>query len=528
MAQAQTKSKLVVSIVVSLVIFLTAPLVVSAATLSIGASKVNVAPNETFSAAIVVNTQSKTINNVEATITFPASLVEVTGVTAGSVLSVWVEAPTFSNGSGTISFNGGSPNPGFSGSGTVANVQFRAKQAGTATLAFSSAFVRENDGFGTNILSGRSGASIAIATTAPTPTEPSQPVEPTTPTSPGRVNISSTTHPSADNWYNANSATFRWAIPAGATASRTSIDASPSGIPTVQRTPAINSITIPNLSDGTSYFHVRFLINGTWSPISTFRIQVDTVAPTNLQIAGSLDESGRSILNLSADDASSGVEYFIVKKADGTEERIDAVENKASTVILGASGEAENYEISAFDRAGNQTTATLSATVPKAENIEITTFTEKIKVGEEVLISGFTPDVNTEYSVYFQSSSGSIWSYKQTSSDDRSFNFISEPIAKAGEYLVWIEVVEVDGKVIKSDVQRVQVTEGWFGSLSAKINQALGYATWQRLSFVTLAIIAVFGWYKYLLLSRSLAVPTSAATVQPTARTRRPRTKKSE
>jgi len=440
---------------------------------------------------------------------------------------MWVESPTFSNGNGTISFNGGSPNPGFSGSGTVVSVQFRAKQAGTATLAFSSAFVRENDGFGTNILSGRSGASIAIATTTPAPTEPGQSTQPAEPPAPGRVNISSTTHPSSDRWYNTNSASFRWAIPSGATASRTSTDTSPGGIPTVQRTPAINSISIPNLSDGISYFHVRFLINGTWSPVSTFRIQVDTVAPTNLQIAGSLDESGRSVLSLSADDVSSGVEYFIVKKLDGTEERIDATDNKAFMIILAASGETENYEITAFDRAGNQTTATLSTTVPKAENIEITNFTGQIKVSEEVSISGFTPDANTEYSVYFQSSSGSIWSYKQLSSADRSFNFTSEPIAKAGEYLVWIEIVEPDGKVIKSDIKRVNVNEGWFGSLSAKVNQALGYVTWQRLSFFVLAIIAVLGWYKYFVLIRMVSIPKqpeSLANFKP----RKTRSKKSE
>lgn len=173
--------KLTSSLIIALLVF--APSLASAATLSIGASKVKVAPGQTFSANISVNTQGKTINNVEASISFPANLLEVSSISQGSVLSIWVEPPTFSNSSGTISFNGGSPNPGFSGSGTVATVQFRAKSAGVATVSFASAFVRENDGYGTNILSSRSGTSITIETSAPTPAPDSAPTpKPTSPT----------------------------------------------------------------------------------------------------------------------------------------------------------------------------------------------------------------------------------------------------------------------------------------------------------------------------------------------------------
>jgi len=93
--------------------------------------------------------------------------------------------------------------------------------------------------------------------------------------------------------------------------------------------------------------------------------------------------------------------------------------------------------------------------------------------------------------------------------------------------LVWIEIVEPDGKVIKSDIKRVNVNEGWFGSLSAKVNQALGYVTWQRLSFFVLAIIAVLGWYKYFVLIRMVSIPKqpeSLANFKP----RKTRSKKSE
>lgn len=520
MVKEKTKSKLRLVAYAIAVPLLLAPLTLQAASLGIGASKVTVAPNETFSAAISVNTQGKTINNVEAVISFPSNLLEVTSVTGGSVLSLWVENPSFSNSNGTISFNGGAPNPGFSGSGTVANVQFRAKQAGTATLSFTSASVRENDGFGTNILSGRSGASITIVAGTPT-----QPAEPSQPAAPGRVSISSPTHPVVDRWYNANTATFRWAIPSGATASRTSIDNSPSGTPSVQRTPAINSISIPNIGDGVSYFHVRFLINGAWSPISTYKIQVDTVAPTNLQISGSLDESGRSILNLSADDASSGVEYFLVKKSDGTEERVEAVDNKGSLIIPGAKGESGSYQVTAVDRAGNETSATLSAIVPKGENITITEFSKEIKVGQEVIVAGYTPEPDSDYIVYFESSSGLIWSYKQKSAADGSFKFVSEPLAKAGDYKVWVEVTRNDGKAFTSEVLVIQVSQGWFGKIIVFLKQAIAEATWQRLSVALLVLLAGLGWYKYFMLRRSL-LSLKQSEMSSYTKARRTRTKK--
>lgn len=156
--------------------------VLDAASLAVSSSKVKVSPRDTFSISVSVNTQGKAINNVEAVISFPASLVEVTSVSAGSVLSLWVQNPTFSNGAGTISFNGGAPNPGFTGSGTVMTAQFKAKAAGTATISLASAAVRENDGKGTNILSSRSGATIEIQTVSTPAETPSKENQTPTPT----------------------------------------------------------------------------------------------------------------------------------------------------------------------------------------------------------------------------------------------------------------------------------------------------------------------------------------------------------
>jgi hypothetical protein len=80
-----------------------------------------------------------------------------------SIFSLWVEEPKFSNNSGTITLNGGLPNPGYLGTnGNVVSITFKAKKPGTASLIFSNALIRENDGLGTNILTGTNQAFISI------------------------------------------------------------------------------------------------------------------------------------------------------------------------------------------------------------------------------------------------------------------------------------------------------------------------------------------------------------------------------
>ncbi|MEX2013948.1 MAG: cohesin domain-containing protein, partial [Parcubacteria group bacterium] len=137
---------------------------------------------------VLVNTQGKTINNADATIRFPANLLEVVSVSkSGSIFSLWVEEPSFSNTAGTISLNGGIPTPGFTGSaGRVASIAFRLKAPGSASLVFTSGAVRANDGYGTDVLSSLGTATYTISPApvvpppVPTPVipSPSSDVEP--------------------------------------------------------------------------------------------------------------------------------------------------------------------------------------------------------------------------------------------------------------------------------------------------------------------------------------------------------------
>lgn len=135
-----------------------------AATLSFAPQTTSVSVGDIVSVKVLVNTGGTAVNVAGGTIEFPPDLLQVMSInTASSIFSLWVENPTFSNSLGTIGWNGGIPNPGFSGdAGQAMSVTFMAKAAGNASLLFSNGTVLANDGMGTDVLSGYGNASISI------------------------------------------------------------------------------------------------------------------------------------------------------------------------------------------------------------------------------------------------------------------------------------------------------------------------------------------------------------------------------
>ena len=144
----------------------------SAATLYFSPASGNQTAGNIMTVNVLVNSQGQAINSADTIITYPINYLEVVSISkSGSIFSLWVEEPTFSNGSGTINLSGGLPTPGYNGTaGKIIGITFRLKTAGTASLVFSSASVRANDGYGTNVLLSASPASYNI--TAPVKVEP--------------------------------------------------------------------------------------------------------------------------------------------------------------------------------------------------------------------------------------------------------------------------------------------------------------------------------------------------------------------
>jgi len=345
-----------------------------AATFGIAPSTTQVNVGDLVTARIVLNSQGVAINNGEAILRFPTNVLSVVSVSkASSLFSLWVEEPVFSNTAGTISYNGGVPNPGFTGSnGTVLTVTFTAKQAGTATLSFSDGAIRANDGNGTDVLSGTNGTQvtvIAVAPTAPPPVSvPSVPV--TTDDTSSRdivsdIIVSSPTHPDQEAWYANGAPTFRWKLPANAESVQLIVDRSATTQPSVTYKPAIVEKTVANLEDGTWYFRVRARVANAWTTVSSYRVNIDTEQPELSDTTFSYDvDAGVVVINATAHDAGSGIASYELRIDEGEVQVLskDAFA-RGMYELRGVKPGRHIVTLSVFDQAGNTVEASGPVTV---------------------------------------------------------------------------------------------------------------------------------------------------------------------
>ena len=109
------------------------------------------------------------MNAASGAISFPPDKLEVISLSkTGSIFTLWVQEPLFSNSSGAVNFEGIALNPGFTGiGGKLITVNFKAKAAGAAVLNFSSGSVLANDGKGTNILANLGSAQFSLGRCVP-------------------------------------------------------------------------------------------------------------------------------------------------------------------------------------------------------------------------------------------------------------------------------------------------------------------------------------------------------------------------
>lgn len=285
--------------------------VVNAATLYFSPSKGNFTVGNLLTTSVLVNTQEEAINNSDAIINFPAGLLEVISVSkAGSVFSLWVEEPAFSNSAGTITFNGGLPTPGFNGTaGKIVSIVFRVKSAGTASLIFSSAAVRANDGYGTDVLQARAEAQFNLTSVgAPSAAPPAAPAAQV----PLAPKVSSETHPDPIKWYANNNPSFSWVLTRDITGVNVLADRNPNSNPGTKSDGMRTSYTFKDVDEGAWYFHIRLRNSVGWGATTHFGFNIDTEAPTAIEAYFiDTDQSNtRPTIKLSASDTMSGVDYY--------------------------------------------------------------------------------------------------------------------------------------------------------------------------------------------------------------------------
>ena len=92
------------------------PVSTEAATLYFSPSSGEYVVSRTLSVSVYVSSAGQAINSASGIISFPQDKLEVTSLSrTGSIFTLWVQEPSFSNSAGTVNFEGVVLNPGFTG-----------------------------------------------------------------------------------------------------------------------------------------------------------------------------------------------------------------------------------------------------------------------------------------------------------------------------------------------------------------------------------------------------------------------------
>lgn len=425
-----------------------------AADIFLGIDKNQVNVNDTVSAVVYVNTAGVPINSAEGIVGFSTDILSVESVSlGGSVFSIWVEQPSFSNAIGTVSFNGGSPNPGFNGArGAIIRITFRAKKAGAVNLTFNSANVYANDGLGTDVTSARRGASVEVVERSVVPPLVSQPPTNATPSVPV---IISGDMADPEKWYSKNGSVFSWNVPGQVITTQLLLGTFPNSVPTVSYTPPIGNKEITGLADGISYLHVRFANQNGWGATAHRKIKVDTVPPTNLSVSSRSTSDDYIELDLRAQDKTSGVQsYKVLWNGNqlGETSVTPSLDSSVNFVIPALPSGSQELSVRAYDRAGNFVTENISVTVPRIKAPRITEHGDVITKGGQITLKGTTYP-SGDVIVFIKDGDDEAKKYPVKADDTGVFEFKSGHISHVGLASAW--VVASRGDNIQSEVSEV-------------------------------------------------------------------------
>ncbi len=454
--------------ILSILLALVLPVgLVRAATLQLTPSASSFGVGDLVTLTVSVNTGGVAINAVEGTIKFPTDLLEVVSINKDrSILPLWVEGPSFSNAAGEVIFNGGIPNPGYSGqTGQVLTIIFRAKQSGSASIVTASSAVRANDGQGTDVLT-NDPAPITVAlgsgTTVPavTPVVASWPVI-ASPAVPATPKIVSKTHPDSATWYSAPVAELTWTVPAGVTAAQTLLGSFPNSVPYVNYQPAIASKTLKDLTDGTWYFHLRFQNSAGWGGIAHFPIKIDLTPPKNLRALASYNTIERAIdFKLAAEDATSGIaEYQIAVGADApVKVAAESVKDGAYRLAFNKPGQHE-VVVRVIDRAGNTAESELALEVPLDPAPTLDFVPTSVPANQEFTVTGRGVGAGASVSILAEFE-GSLRRPVTVVADDAGAFSWTGDLDRAGRWQISAEVIGPSGPLsARSAASTIEITD---------------------------------------------------------------------
>lgn len=334
------------------------------------------AVGKTFNVGVYVSSDAQSMNAATASLSYPSNLLQAVSIgKGGSIVNLWLQEPSFSNGTGTARLEGIVLNPGYQGkSGLLLTVTFKAIAAGTADVRITTGEVLANDGQGTNILSGFGSAKYVITTpTVAPPAEPGVPQPPPAATTLPAPDIFSTTHADRNRWYPVNDVNVSWKMPPGATGASVIIDQRPDTAAPAKSEGAIAEKAFSDVADGVWYAHVRLQGAAGWGPTGHFPLRIDTTPPTvpALRLASGAERADRRpTVWAEGSDALSGLEYYAIRWSGSESVRVapDQASQDVPYAFIPVRAGVQDVTVQAFDKAGNSSETAgqveLAATVP--------------------------------------------------------------------------------------------------------------------------------------------------------------------
>lgn len=366
---------------------------------------------QTFTATIQVNPQSKSVNAVEAKLTFDNTKLAVVSVSkTGSVFTLWTTEPTFSNAAGTIDFGGGSPTP-FSTRSTIATVTFRTLATGSGNVTVTTGSVLAADGLGTNVYTGAGNATYTVTDAVVTPTpvpeetpekkpeEVKKPVE----TSDAAITFGDPPRPpeagspvflDPEIWYATKNGVFTWEIPFDVDSMRLDMSTSSDFVPVTEYDPMIEDLSMNDeiLIDGVQYLTMQYKNQVGWGGILHRKIMIDTLPPEKYTINVRAGNSATAfpLLTFEAKDSTSGIREYEMTVADKEPIIITPEEAKLGYLLTDLEDGTYTVKIIASDFAGNKTESNVPVLItagwhPPIEVVETTSIFDLFK-GKNLII----------------------------------------------------------------------------------------------------------------------------------------------
>lgn len=322
--------------------------VVHATTISISPSVGTFTVGSTFDASVFINTQGESVNAVDIYLYFPPDKLQIVSpVASQSVVGVWTNPIRYNNQTGSAHFQGGIPGGLNVSQGLISSLTFRVRQVGSAIVRLSeeNSKVLLNDGKGTNVLNNVQSGIYSLR--FPPPAGPT---------------VASLTHPDQSQWYDNSSVVLSWANSTRVDGYSYILSDDSLTVPDDISEGTKAGVSYKNLTNGTSYFHIKSLYDGIWGGVTHFAINVDTAPPAQFSVEispSSWTTSRQVVMSFVTTDFGSGIGYYqyVVIPTDRLSASLSSptpifVETKSPQILNLDPG---NYDVivQAYDNAGN-------------------------------------------------------------------------------------------------------------------------------------------------------------------------------